>query len=152
MALEMNPKSLAALQNKAHIQSEVLGDTDGCLETLSTILTLDPDFELARAGRAVLFGRKNNLPAAIADIEWLLRTEEKHLLPSTLFQIGCTYGLLSSLDEKYVAMCAKFLTKSIQRGYGLDLLKSDPDLDSLRSYPDFQRVEALASLLAEARR
>jgi hypothetical protein len=44
----------------------------------------------------------------------------------------------------------RYLTKSIQRGYGLDLLRSDPDLQNLRDLELLGTFEDFASLILDA--
>src|SRR5207244_3905694 len=52
-ALKFNPRSLAGLQNKAHLLGKMNRNQEA-IETLSALLESYPDFLLARAGRAVL--------------------------------------------------------------------------------------------------
>lgn len=52
------------------------------------------------------------------------------------YNLGCSYALTNHLDEAFDA-----LTKAIDLGYGdYDWMKTDPDLDNLRTDPRFESL------------
>ena len=66
-ALELNPRYLSALQDKANVLAEDLGRTEEAIATLDRAVTLYPDYVPARAGRGVLLARLGRREAAHAD-------------------------------------------------------------------------------------
>src|SRR5206468_10681054 len=67
-ALKLNARSLAAMQNKAHILSK-LGRNEDAARVLDKAVELYPDFILARAGRGVLLARLGQRDAAHKDAD-----------------------------------------------------------------------------------
>src|SRR5207245_10087530 len=81
-ALEFNPRSLAAMQNKAH----VLGRSDRpeeAVRVLDRAVELYPDFVPSRSGRRVYHGRLGHRAEALADAKesLLLDTSAPNLYP-----------------------------------------------------------------------
>ncbi|MFO0936896.1 MAG: serine/threonine-protein kinase [Gemmataceae bacterium] len=56
-AERLNPRSLAALQNQAHVHSEFLHDDTRSLDAVSRVVEYYPEYSPARAGKAVLLAR-----------------------------------------------------------------------------------------------
>src|SRR5204863_2680405 len=63
-ALECNPRSLAALQNKAHVLGRA-GRNEEAAQTLDRAVELFPDFVPSRAGRGVYHARLGRRAAAV---------------------------------------------------------------------------------------
>ena len=131
----LDPDSLVTLQNQAFILSEHLGREDAAGERLTRLLEIAPTFEPARMGRAVLRARSGDIAGAIED----LRAAESHaeLSPASLYQAACVHALSAAIGDRQVAADAKsrsfhYLSRAIRRGYGDDVLATDPDLDSVR--------------------
>src|SRR5262249_54898615 len=66
-ALELNPRSGQALQNKAHVLSEHLGRTAEAVAVLNKAVAQYPGYVHARLGRAVLLARLGKRTEAHAD-------------------------------------------------------------------------------------
>jgi serine/threonine protein kinase/tetratricopeptide (TPR) repeat protein len=67
-AAELNPRSLAALQNQAHVLSK-LGRNEDAIKVLDQEIEMYPDYVPARAGRGVLRARLKQRDAAHEDAE-----------------------------------------------------------------------------------
>jgi eukaryotic-like serine/threonine-protein kinase len=135
-ALALNPRSLAALQNKAHILSK-LGRNEEAARALDQAVEVYPDFIRARAGRGVLLARLGQREAAHQDADACLARDNK---PLTLYQLAGIYALTSQKNPDDRRQAFRLLSVALQRGVGFDLLESDRDLDPIRSCPEFQAL------------
>jgi serine/threonine protein kinase/Tfp pilus assembly protein PilF len=136
-ALALNPRSLAALQNKAHVLAERLGRTEEALAVLDRLLALYPDFVPARGGRGVLLARLGRRAEAHQDAEACLARDAK---PATRYQLAGLYALTSTRQADDRREALQHLAAALRQGYGLDQLDRDRDLDPLRGDPAFQRL------------
>ncbi len=146
-ALSDNPRSLAALQNTAHVLGRT-GRTEEAVRTLNRAVELYPDFVPSRAGRGVYLARLGRRSAALEDArEALLRDGS----PSNLYQVAGIYALTSRQEPGDRAEAYRLLALALRQGFGLDLLDADADLDPVRAEPEFRRlVEAARSVSAGA--
>src|SRR5438309_2016069 len=64
-ALKINPRSLPALQNKAHIYGKYLQRTEEAVLILDEAIRLYPDDLCLRAGRGTLLARLGKRPTAL---------------------------------------------------------------------------------------
>jgi tetratricopeptide (TPR) repeat protein len=142
-ALVFNPRSLAAMQNKAHAQSK-LGLNREAIRTLDGLLELYPDFVPARAGRGVLHARLGNEKAAIADAEEALKRDPA---PANAYQVAGIYALLDKARPNARAEAMRLLTASLRNGFGHEYIESDKDLDPIRGTPEFKRLLESVRLL-----
>jgi serine/threonine protein kinase/Flp pilus assembly protein TadD len=136
-ALKLNPGSLEALQNKAHVLSERLGRTAEAVRALDRAVACAPDYVPARAGRGVLLARLNRRRAALEDATQVLRRDSR---PATLYQVACIYSLTSRHKTGDRQEAFRLLARALGGGYGADLLAVDPDLNPLRSLPEYLRL------------
>jgi tetratricopeptide (TPR) repeat protein len=134
--LEINPRLMIALQNKAHILGR-LGRTEDALKTLDRVVELYPDFVSARADRGVMNARLEKWAAAKDDAETALRLDQT---PRNLFQVAAILALLSKQDSKHVAEAIRLLTASLHAGFGFNYIETDRDLDPIRGTPEFRRL------------
>jgi eukaryotic-like serine/threonine-protein kinase len=136
-ALEINPLSAGALQNKANVLSESLGRPDDAIRVLDRSVALHPDYVPARAGRGVLLARAGRRQAAEEDArESLLRDTRA----PNLYQVGCIYALNSRKHPADRVEALHLLSQALRAGFGLDLVDKDTDLDPIRENPEFRRV------------
>jgi tetratricopeptide (TPR) repeat protein len=139
-ALKLNPRYRAAFQNKANVLAENLGRTDEAIKALDQVLALYPNYVPARAGRGVLHARLGRREAAHADARETLRTNSE---PFTIYQVAGIYALTSRQEPADRREALRLLESSLNRGFGLDLIEKDRDLDAIRDQPEFrQLVEA----------
>jgi serine/threonine protein kinase/tetratricopeptide (TPR) repeat protein len=135
-ALKLNARSLAALQNKAHILSK-MGRNAEAARTLDKAVASYPDFIPARAGRGVLLARLGRREAAHKDaVDSLARDNQ----PLTFYQLAGIYALTSKTHPDDRKQAFRLLSVALQKGCGFDLLDSDRDLDPIRKYPEFQKL------------
>jgi serine/threonine protein kinase/tetratricopeptide (TPR) repeat protein len=146
-ALKLDAASPLVLQNLAYIQSELLHDYQAAQESLDRLLELRPHHEMARGGRAVLLARLGDEMSALHDVEYLENNFVK-LVPATLYQLSCVHALLSSQRESSRHESLKYLARALQRGYGSNLLDSDPDLAAIRDEAMFIALKQSVSLSA----
>jgi serine/threonine protein kinase/tetratricopeptide (TPR) repeat protein len=146
-ALKLNPRSLVALQNKAHILSK-LGRNAEAAQALDKAVDTYPDFILARAGRGVLLARLGKRDAAHKDADECLARDNK---PLTLYQLAGIYALTSKTNPDDRRHAFRLLSVSLQKGFGFDLLEADKDLDPIRTCPEFKKlVEASRAIRSPA--
>jgi eukaryotic-like serine/threonine-protein kinase len=138
-ALRINPNSVAALQNKAHVLAEKLGRTEEAVTVLTRLLELHPGAGASRSGRGVLRARLGRRDEAIKDGEDALLQDAT---PPRLYQVACIYALTSRQQPDDRLRALQLLSSALARGYGADLLPSDNDLDPLRDLPEFRRLRA----------
>jgi tetratricopeptide (TPR) repeat protein len=143
-ALELNPTSRAALQNKAHALAEKLGRSADAVRVLDRVVELYPDYIPARGGRGVLHARLGDRAKAVADAEECLRRDRE---PRTVYQVAGIYALTSGTEPADRAEALRLLASALGKGYGTDLVDRDHDLDPLRNDPEFKRIVAAAKAL-----
>ncbi len=145
-ALQFNPRSLTALQNKAHVLSK-LGRNEEAARTLDKAVAISPDFILARAGRGVLLARLAQREAAHKDAEECLARDNQ---PLTLYQLAGIYALTSRTNAQDRQQAFRLLSVALQKGVGYDLLETDADLDPIRNCPEFQTLVNAARAIRTA--
>jgi tetratricopeptide (TPR) repeat protein len=139
-ALKLNPRYRAAFQNKANVLAENLGRTEEAIKALDQVLALYPNYVPARAGRGVLHARLGRREAAHADARETLRTNSE---PFTIYQVAGIYALTSRQEPADRREAFRLLESTLNRGFGLNLIEQDRDLDAIRDQPEFrQLVEA----------
>jgi eukaryotic-like serine/threonine-protein kinase len=144
-ALRLNPRSLAALQNKAHVLSK-LGRDREAVAVLDKVVEVYPDFIRGRAGRAVLRARLKQRAAAHDDVEECLTRDKT---PLTTYQLAGVYALTSKDEPADRKEAFRLLSSALRRGCGFDLLESDKDLDPIRDSREFKKlVEAAQAIRA----
>lgn len=134
-ALEVAPRSLPALLNRASVYSERLGETERGIAALDQLLERYPGYNEAISSRAVLKARLGRCEAAVADALEALRRDGR---PAIAYQVAGVYALLGrdSPDDRREAL--RLIERALASGYGLDLVERDPDLAPLRGDPEFE--------------
>jgi tetratricopeptide (TPR) repeat protein len=143
-ALRLNPRSLSGLQNKAHVLAEKLGRNREALDVLDRAVELYPDSAPLRGGRGVLLARFGRRDAALRDGEEALLRDPG---AARVYQVACIYALTSANHSDDRLRAFQLLSSALRKGYGLDLLDTDHDLDALRSQPEFRRLTDAARAL-----
>jgi serine/threonine protein kinase/tetratricopeptide (TPR) repeat protein len=145
-ALRHNPRSLPALQNKAHVLSR-LGRNQEAIEVLTTLIGFYPTFVDARSGRGVLHARLNNRKAAVEDAVGSLRLSDR---PPTQYQVAGIYAMTSRAQAEDRDEAFRLLALALRAGFGFDYLARDRELDPIRNDPKFKQViEAARAHLAK---
>jgi serine/threonine protein kinase/predicted Zn-dependent protease len=139
-ALQINPRYLTALQDKANVLGEDLDRTEEAIAALDKAVALYPSYVPARAARGVLLARLGRREAAHADARESLRRDSK---PVTVYQVAGVYALTSRQVPNDRQEAFRLLGSALSQGFGLELLPKDRDLDPIREQPEFrQLVEA----------
>jgi tetratricopeptide (TPR) repeat protein len=144
-ALKLNPRSLAALQNAAHVLGR-LGRTAEAIRRLDRLVDLYPDFVPARTARAVYLARLGQREKARADVREALHRDTS---PSNLYQAAGVYALTAKDQPDDRREALRLLSAALRQGFGFDLLAIDRDLDPIRDDPEFAAIVAAARALGE---
>lgn len=136
-AMKLNPRYLTALQNKANVLAESLGRTQEAIAVLDRILALRADDVHATASRGILHARLSHREAAHADALEALRRDSK---PFNTYQVAGIYALTSRQQPHDRKEAFRLLGSALDRGFGLDLLDRDHDLDAIRDQAEFRRM------------
>jgi serine/threonine protein kinase/Flp pilus assembly protein TadD len=135
-ALALNPRSMSALQNKAHVLGK-LGRSAECIKVQDRMLELVPDSAVATAGRGVIHARMKNWDAALKDARDALALSAS---PSNVYQVAGIFALLTQHDPVYKAEALTLLGAALRAGFGHDLLAIDKELDPIREAPEFKKL------------
>jgi tetratricopeptide (TPR) repeat protein len=136
-ALKFNPRSLAGLQNKAHVLGKYLKRTEEAITVLDKAIELYPDDVRPLAGRGVYLARLGKRDAAIKDAEAALALDYS---ASNLYQVAGIYALTSREVPDDQKEALRLLALTLKKGFGFDYLEIDRDLDPIRQAPTFRRV------------
>jgi serine/threonine protein kinase/tetratricopeptide (TPR) repeat protein len=128
------------LQTMAHVLSEHLQRPDDAIRALDRVLQLEPAFQKALAGRAVLHARLGNVELALADVQ---RLESPEVSPTAeaQYQMACSLALCSQTQSNLRTRAIKLLAQAVRQNYGGELMATDADLDAIRSLPEFQIIQ-----------
>jgi serine/threonine protein kinase/Tfp pilus assembly protein PilF len=146
-ALALNPRSRAALQNKAHVLAEKLNRPEEAIRALDQAVALYPDYVPARGGRGVVLARLGRRDAALEDARGCLARDGR---PRTRYQVACIYALTSREAPADRRVALGLLVEALRQGYGFNLIGTDADLNPLRELPEFQRLAGAAAVLQAA--
>ena len=145
-ALQINPRSFEALENKAAALDR-LGKERESLKVAQQVVEFYPDSVLARGGRGVLLARIKERDRAIADAKAALLLDTS---PSTLYQVACIYALTSRQNKEDRLEALHLLASALSGGFGLEIVDTDTDLDPIRQLPEFKQAVAAAKLLHQS--
>jgi serine/threonine protein kinase/Flp pilus assembly protein TadD len=139
------------LQTMAHVLSEHLQRPEDAIQALDRVLKLEPSFQKALAGRAVLRARLGQVPQAIADVK---RLESLDAPPTSesLYQMACSLALCSRTQPDLQLRSLTLLAQAVRQNYGGDLMAEDSDLDSIRSRPEFEIIQKNYDLISLGRK
>jgi tetratricopeptide (TPR) repeat protein len=135
-ARQINPRSLAALQNVAHALSKLDRNAEA-VKVLDEAVRLHPDYIPAQIGRGVLLARLGKRGEAHKDAEQVLLRDNK---AATLYQAACIFALTSRKEAADRREAYRLLASALWKGYGLDLTETDKDLEPIRNETDFRRL------------
>ena len=137
-AAALNPRSLTAYQNAAHVLSTYLDRDTDAVKTLDKAIDIYPAFVPARAGRAVLLARAGKRADAQRDATESLRRDTS---PLNLYQLAGVYALTSkdNADDRREAL--RLLAAAFTAGFrDFAALDGDHDLDALRGRTEFSAL------------
>ena len=127
------------LQSMAHVLSEHLHRPEEAIVALDRLLEKSPDFQKALGGRVVLLARAGKVDEVRRDLQ---RLTTLPMPPTTesLYQMACASALCSDADSQLKNQALRYLAEAVERGYGGQLLLTDPDLELLRTHPEFNVI------------
>jgi serine/threonine protein kinase/tetratricopeptide (TPR) repeat protein len=143
-ALKLNPRSAAALQDKAHVLSERMGKTAEAVQVLDKALELYPGYVMARLGRGVLLARLGQRERAVADARIALRSSKS---PATFYQASNIFALTSKQNPEDRLEAYPLMSLALRGGFGLDIIDQDSDMDPIRNTPEFRALVQAARQL-----
>jgi serine/threonine protein kinase/Flp pilus assembly protein TadD len=149
-AAELNPRSLIALQNMAHVLAEKLNDNRAALEVSTRVAELYPEYGIAVASRAVLLARLGRREEAHEQIEKARAVSDD---PEVTYQAALVYSLTSATHPEDREKALALLRLAIREGYrAIETLAVSPDLDPIRKSLEFLDIQSFVSGLAPAQR
>ncbi len=136
-ALRISPTHVAARQNTAHVESEVLGDTTAAIGTLTELIDSGLGGTSAVASRGILYARQGACDEAVRDAQMVARS---HPTALEMLQIAGIYAMNSSAAETQ-ATALSWLAKALAaEPHYRSLAAADNDLARLRDLPAFGRL------------
>lgn len=142
-ALQLNPRSLGALQNLAYLLAQDPARTEEAKKVLDQLLTYYPDNHLARANRGVLLARLGRCDEARADAQCC---EAPDSPPAIEYRIGCIFALIAGENADDRSRAFSWLSRALKSGYGIEWIDKDPDLDPIRNDAGFAKLRSLTQL------
>ena len=137
-ALNLNSRSVLALQNIVYISADILDREPDALDALNRILEIDARNADALAGRAVLFARQGDRPQALANIQELLRVSRE---PVHLFQAACALTQTSTIEPGDIPKALQALSNAVLQDPRLLVrAQTDKDLDELRKHAGYENL------------
>jgi serine/threonine protein kinase/Tfp pilus assembly protein PilF len=142
-ALQLEPRYLPALRNKAHVLSEYFGKTRQASAILAHLLQLSPEQEECLAGQGVLLARLGKRPEALRHARAAL---QRSSAPMIRYQAACIHALTSRQEPGDRLPALVLLRQALRGRFGLELIETDEDLAPLRGSPEFQLMLTIAAL------
>jgi serine/threonine protein kinase/Tfp pilus assembly protein PilF len=146
-ALQINPRCLAALEDRAAVLADLPGRTEEAVQALSTAIDLYPEHGQARAGRGVLLARLGKHEEALRDARAAERLDGR---PANLYRVAGIYALASRGNAAHRREAFRLLAAALRADYGFEYLDGDPELAPLRALPEFKRLVEAARRLRDA--
>jgi tetratricopeptide (TPR) repeat protein len=144
-AAEINPRSLVALQNQAHVLADKLKDPEAALLVATKAADLYPEFAPAVSGRAVVLARLGRRDEAHKEIERARLLSDD---PEITYQAAAVYAVTSATNADDRPKALALLRQALREGYGnVKCMATDADLDLLRSSRDFIDIQQAAASL-----
>jgi tetratricopeptide (TPR) repeat protein len=137
-ALAIAPRYRHALQDKASVLSENLGQPEEAIRVLDTAVDFHPNSVEALGGRGVLHARLGRRDAALRDARAALELDDR---PLTVYQAACVYALTSKQEPGDQAEALRLLAESVRKdGSWLAVARQDRDLDAIRGQSGFRNL------------
>lgn len=145
-ATELNPRSLIAFQNQAHILAEKLKDNAAALLVTTKLAQMYPEYAPAIAGQAVVLARLGRREEAHKEIERARQLSEDD--PEIIYQAASVFSLTSAKHNEDQAKALALLRQSLSHGYAdLRSMATDPDLDPIRETKEFHEIRRAAATI-----
>jgi tetratricopeptide (TPR) repeat protein len=137
-AERLNPGSLRAIHNQAHVLSEHLQRPEEALARLDAALKMFPESAATLGGRAVLLARLGKRTEAHKTAEYCLTLQQD---AKVHYQIAGVFALCAKDHPEDARRALAHLQRAIQLGFAdLAQLEKDHDLDPIRPTADFREL------------
>lgn len=147
-SLELNPRSVIAWQNMAHVQAECLHDLPAAILALDKVLSLQPESAEALASRGVLHARSGHRDAALGDAR---RAKDVSSDAEVIYQVAGIHALLAPDDKLQQDEAVRLLAQALTAKPKLArLVDADIDLANIRQLPAVQSLLAAVAELETA--
>jgi serine/threonine protein kinase len=143
-AEKLDPRSIHALQNQAHLYGEVLKQPEKALAALDRLLKHHPQYLPAVANRGLYLARLGQVENAVNQAQAALALSQDAY---TQFRAACIYARASAMQANFKKDALTHLAKALMNGYGYDLLVNNPDLESLKGDLFFNQLKGFAVLM-----
>jgi tetratricopeptide (TPR) repeat protein len=147
-ALRINPSSLAALRNKAHVLAEKQNKQQEAAAVLERVLELYPDSSETLSGLAVVLARLGRREDALKRLDAALQRDTR---PPVRYHGACVLALTSRTVSTDADSAIVHLRAALLNGYGIDSVDHDADLAPLRRKVAFKRLVRMAEMMREQR-
>jgi tetratricopeptide (TPR) repeat protein len=132
-AIRLNPKLVLALINRSNAWSDKK-EYDKALKDLDEAIHLDPACAIAFNNRGIIWSDKKAYDKALKDLDEAIRLDPNYA--NAFYSKACCLALKGQTD-----LAIDNLQKSLELGFrNFDDLKTDSDLDSLRSKERYQKL------------
>jgi tetratricopeptide (TPR) repeat protein len=137
-ALALEPFNKYALQNKASVVGENLGQGEEALKVLDILIGHHPESYEAICGRGVQLARFGRREPALRDAQAALAINDS---AQTIYQVACIYSLLSLKNHANARDALRFLAQAFRKDVSwLAISRNDSDLAPIRGQPEFQEL------------
>jgi len=144
-ALEMDPVSFDALQNKAAVLGDYLGRLEDGIRVFDHLIEFHPGRVRARDGRGILLARHGFREKAHLDAEAALKMESS---PETAYRVAGIYAVTSKKVPNDSIKALGLLASAISGDpRWLKTIPLDRDLDTIRDTREFKDLMAGLSVL-----
>ena len=147
-AEKLNPDAIEPFQQQAYILADVLKQPKLALEVTERLLKRHPDYLLGRCVRAVYLARSGQGVEAMKLAEGL---RESAKTPESQYRIACVYSLASETTPANSRMAVGLLTRSLEKGFGWERLRVDPDLGPIRKLDQYRELIRISESLKKMR-
>ena len=147
-ALILNPHSVNAWQTRAHVFSEKKQELKPAIESFNKVVEIEQNNPEKLATRGVLLARAGDRIAAYRDAKTALQLSQSG---DTLYRVAGIYALTSQHEPGDKKRAIGLLSAAFLREPGtvLKYLEIDPDLQSLKSEPEFAEIQKAIARLQE---
>lgn len=149
-ALQIQPRSIKALQNKAALLSK-LGRNEEAVAVLTRMIEIAPTNAAAYLARGLLKAKQGNREAALSDGLEGLRQDDS---PTSHYQMARIHAAISlaAYDEDS-SQAAEHIRIAVGKSPGVAVvMEADPDLAAILDLPEVRSVILTAKLLLESER
>ncbi|MCA9129508.1 MAG: protein kinase [Planctomycetales bacterium] len=142
-ALSLSPRNVAAQQNTAHVQAEILHDNAAAIRSLSELISWGGGGTAAVASRGIIYARAGAIQEALQDAQRVASSAPTAL---EMLQLAGIHSLVSpahdlDADLHGESQALIWLARALSADPGLTkIAESDPDLVGLRGIDRFETL------------